>query len=531
MLTLKNLTYRIAGRTLLDSASLQLDRGQKIGLVGRNGIGKSTLFRLILGQIHADGGNLNFAQSFKIATVAQEAPGGDASALEFVINADHERTALLLEAETCEDPDRIGEIHDRLMNIDAYTAEARAARILLGLGFSEADQHRSLSSFSGGWRMRIALAASLFQHPDLLLLDEPTNHLDLEASIWLENFLKSYNATLLIVSHDREFLNNVVTKIFHLHRGKITTYNGNYDFYEKTRKEQLAFGQAYNEKIEAQKKHMMKFVDRFRASATKARQAQSRLKAVEKLEPLSLAEDDPTLKLDFPETEALAPPYATYDKVSLGYDDKVILHSLRGTIGPEDRIALLGANGNGKSTFAKFLAGRLKPQAGHFHLSPKLRVGYFHQHQVEDLKKGDTAYHHVADLMPNASETVIRSFLGRFGFDKIKSDVAVEKLSGGEKARLVMALISSQKPHLLIFDEPTNHLDVEMRESLMMSINNFAGAVILITHDWHLLRHTADRLWLVAEGTIRPYEGDLEDYRKEVLGGSKKEDKGKGKKK
>lgn len=531
MLTLKNLTYRIAGRTLLDGASLQMDRGQKIGLVGRNGIGKSTLFRLMLGQIHADGGDLNFASDFKIATVAQEAPGGEISALNFVIEADTERAALLQEAETCEDPDRIGEIHDRLMIIDAYTAEARAARILLGLGFSEEQQHRPLSSFSGGWRMRIALAACLFQYPDLLLLDEPTNHLDLEAAIWLENFLKSYNATLLIISHDREFLNNVVTKIFHLHRGKITTYNGNYDFYEKTRKEQLAFGQAYNEKIEAQKKHMMKFVDRFRASATKARQAQSRLKAVEKLEPLSLAEDDPTLKLDFPETEALPPPYVTYDKVAVGYGDKVILQHLRGTIGPEDRIALLGANGNGKSTFAKFLAGRLEPKSGHYHRSPKLRVGYFHQHQVEDLKKGDTAYHHVADLMPKASETVVRSFLGRFGFDKIKSDVPVEKLSGGEKARLVMALISSQKPHLLIFDEPTNHLDVEMRESLMMAINNFAGAVILVTHDWHLLRHTADRLWLVAEGTIRPYEGDLEDYRKEVLGGSKKEDKGKGKKK
>lgn len=521
MLNCQNLTVRVGGRPLLEEASFQIADGQRVGLVGRNGTGKSTLFRLILGQLHPDAGTFELSSKVKIATVAQEAPATELSPLEFVIQADVERTALLTEAETCEDPDRIGEIHNRLYEIDAYTAEARAAKILLGLGFDEDAQLSPISSFSGGWRMRIALSAALFQNPDLLLLDEPTNHLDLEASLWLEAFLKNYPHTLMIISHDRHFMNNVVDRIVHLHGRKLNSYSGNYDFFDRTRREQLAFAQAYNEKIMNQKKHMMEFVERFKSKASKARQAQSRMKAIEKLEPLSIALDDPTLNLEFPEPDRLAPPYITYDKVSLGYGDKTILRNLRGTIGPEDRIALLGANGNGKSTFAKFLAGRLEAQSGHFHRSHKLNVAYFHQHQIEDLRGDRSGYLHIADLMPGAPESRIRSFLGRFGFNKDMSDVSVSRLSGGEKARLVMAMICTGKPHLLIFDEPTNHLDVEMRESLLLAINAFDGAVILITHDWHLLEHTADRLWLVRDGTVQSFEGDLEEYRRLVLGGDR----------
>jgi ATP-binding cassette subfamily F protein 3 len=518
MLKLKQVTYRIGGRTLLEAADLHLPKGHHAGLVGRNGCGKSTLFKMILGSVHTDAGDLTLTGQMKVATVAQETPGGERTPLEFVLSSHQEMDALLKEAETCEDPDRIGEIYARLTEIDAYTAEARAAQILVGLGFNDEQQSQPLSSFSGGWRMRVALAAALFQEPDLLLLDEPTNHLDLEASVWLESFLKSYPHTLLIISHDRQLLNAVATRIYHLHQGKIIQYNGNYDFYEVTRKQQMMHATAYNEKIEAQRQHMMKFVERFRSKASKARQAQSRLKAIEKLEPISLMLNDPTLTIDFPEPEKLAPPLISFEKVSTGYEGNIVLRDLNGSITPEDRVALLGKNGNGKSTFAKLLAGRLEPMDGYFHSSPKVRVGYFHQHQMEDLKAGWTGFNHLSDRMPKTSELQLRAHLGRFGFNKEKSEIAVEKLSGGEKARLVLCLITSQKPNILIFDEPTNHLDVEMRESLMMAINEFKGAVILITHDWHLLRHTVDRLWLVANHTVKPYDGDLEDYRREILG-------------
>ena len=521
MLKLEKLTYRIAGRTLLDEADMHLPRGHHAGLVGRNGCGKSTLFQLTLGHIHPDSGKMTFMGRPKVATVAQEMPGGTQTPLEFVLASHQEMTALLKEAETCEDPDRIADLYMRLGEIDAYTAEARAARILVGLGYTHEQQHQPLSAFSGGWRMRVALAAALFQEPDLLLLDEPTNHLDLEAALWLEGFLKSYPHTLLIISHDRQLLNAVTDRIYHLHQGKILAYKGNYDFYERTRKEQMMYMAAHNEKIQAQRDHMMKFVERFRAKASKARQAQSRLKALSKLEPLSLMTDDPSLTIHFPDPEKLAPPLISFEKVSIGYEGKAVLKHLNGSIMPEDRIALLGQNGNGKSTFAKLLAGRLSPLNGSYEASSKVRVGYFHQHQMEDLTQGRTAFHHVMDAMHRATETQVRSHLGRFGFNKDKSEVPVEKLSGGEKARLVLSLITTQKPNILIFDEPTNHLDVEMRESLMMAINSFKGAVILITHDWHLLRHTVDTLWLVANQTIKPYMEDLEAYRTQVLQGVK----------
>ena len=518
MLSLNQVTYRIGGRVLLEGADLHLPKGHHAGVVGRNGCGKSTLFKLLLGSVQSDGGALTLTGKMKIASVAQETPGGQQTPLAFVLASHQEMEALLKEAETCEDPERIGEIYERLTEIEAYSAEARGAQILAGLGFKEDQQQQPLSSFSGGWRMRVALAAALFQEPDLLLLDEPTNHLDLEAALWLEGFLKSYPHTLLIISHDRQLLNAVATRIYHLHQGKITCYNGNYDFYEVTRKQQLMYAAAYNEKIEAQRQHMMAFVSRFRAKASKARQAQSRLKAIEKLEPLAMVLDDPTLTVHFPEPEKMSPPLMSFEKVSVGYEGVPVLKNLNGSLTPEDRIALLGKNGNGKSTFAKLLAGRLAPMGGYFQKSPKVRVGYFHQHQMEDLKVQWTGFDHLSEVMGKVPDLQIRAHLGRFGFNKEKSEIPVEKLSGGEKARLVLCLITAQKPNILIFDEPTNHLDVEMRDSLMMAINDFKGAVILITHDWHLLRHTVDRLWLVDQHTVTPYEGDLEDYRRDVLG-------------
>ncbi len=531
MLTVQDVTYRIGGRVLLDGIRLQLPDGHRAGLVGRNGCGKTTLFKLILGQAHADGGIIEMARGQKLITVAQEVPGGEQTPLEFLLESDKERHELLHLSETCTDPDKLGDIYERLLQIDAYSAEARASTVLKGLGFSDYQQISPLSSFSGGYRMRVALAAALFQQPDLLMLDEPTNHLDLEASLWLKEFLKTYPNSLMIISHDRELMNECVDNIFHLQQGKVTRYAGNYDFYLKTYLEQRAFSEAYNVKVESQRKHLMGFVTRFGAKASKATQAQSKLKAISKLVSISLVNDDPTIKLDFPEIEELSPPLIHYEKISLGYDDNTVLKNLSGSIGPEERIALLGSNGNGKSTFAKFLAGRLKPLTGEATFHNKLRIAYFNQHQIEDLIMDETAYQHMQQAMPGGNETQVRGQLGRFGFARDKADVVVKNLSGGEKARLVFALMTRTKPHLIILDEPTNHLDMEMRESLMMSINKFEGAVILIAHDWHLLNHTADTLWLVADHTIIPYQGSLDDYRNEVLGKAPKKDEKKGKSK
>lgn len=530
MLHIKNLTYRIAGRTLISEASAHLPKGHRAAIVGRNGVGKTSLFKLILGQAQPDGGEIQLQKEARLGIVAQEIEETEVSVLDFVLQSHKERTALLTEAETVTDPDRIAAVFARLEDIDAYEAPSKASKILAGLGFTEEAQAQPISQYSGGWRMRIALAAALFLEPDLLLLDEPTNHLDLEAAAWLEGFLKRYPRTLLMISHDRHFLNAVVNRVYHLDQKTLTFYNGNFDFFEKTRRERLAGIEAERKKQEAQAAHMQSFIDRFRAKSSKARQVQSRLKMLERFQPLTTTEEDPLISLNFPDPEPLAPPLITLDQVSAGYGDKIVLKGLNQRLDAEDRIALLGANGNGKSTFAKLLAGLIDPLSGERHASNRLRVGYYHQHQLEALHPHETAYEHMAVLMKGAIESKVRARLGRFGFSKEKSDVAVQKLSGGEKARLNFALISYAEPQIIILDEPTNHLDLETRESLIFAINAFQGAVILITHDWHLLEMTADRLWLVEGGRVSRFEGTLEEYRQYVLKGGTIADKSSSKK-
>ena len=518
MLTFSELTYRIGGRTLIEAASAQINSGWKVGLVGRNGAGKSTLLHLILGELQPDAGEVGVQKGLRVGTVEQEAPGGNATPIEMVLAAHTERAALLHEAEEAHDPHRVGEIHARLVDIDAHSAPARAAAILAGLGFDAAAQDRPLSAFSGGWRMRVALAAALFAEPDLLLLDEPTNHLDLEATLWLESFLQNWRRTLLIVSHDRHILNAVPEHILHLDDRKLVLYSGGYDNFVRTRRERLEQREALAAKQSEQRAHLQAFVDRFRAKASKARQAQSRIKALARLEPVARIAEDPSVRFDFPEPTELAPPLLALEDVAVGYAPGVpVLRGLNLRLDPDDRIALLGANGNGKSTLAKLISGRLTPLSGHQVRHSRLRCGFFAQHQIEDLEASRTPLQHMADLMPNSGESAVRARLGRFGFGQDKALVRVEDLSGGEKARLNFALITHAAPPLLVFDEPTNHLDIAAREALVEAINDFSGAVVLITHDWDLLELTADRLWLVANGTVRNFEGDLEDYRRHLL--------------
>jgi ATP-binding cassette, subfamily F, member 3 len=526
MLHLRDLTCRLGGRTLFEDVCFHLPKGHHGALVGLNGSGKTSLFKLITGTLTPDGGDISMPKDATLGMVAQEVAGLDGSVLDFVLASHVERHNLLEEAEHATDPNRIAHIHERLEAIHAYEAPSRAAKILAGLGFTEEGQARPLSAFSGGWRMRVALACALFLEPDLLLLDEPTNHLDLEAALWLEGFLKTYPHTILLISHDRTFVNSVCDRIYHLHDQSVTFYNGNFDFFEKTRRERLALIESERRKQDAQRAHMQQFIDRFRAKSSKARQVQSRLKQLARFEPLSTLPDDPLIYLNFPEPEDLAPPLITLEKVSVGYGGAPILKNLGQRLDAQDRIALLGANGNGKSTFAKLLAGLLEPQTGTIYRCPKLKVGYYHQHQLEGLRIEHSAFDHMAGLMRNAPEPKIRARLGRFGFSGDKADVIVEKLSGGEKARLNFALISYQEPQILILDEPTNHLDLETRESLIFALNAYEGAVILITHDWHLLEMTADQLWLVEDQTVAPFEGTLEEYKKHVLkgvGASKKD--------
>jgi ATP-binding cassette subfamily F protein 3 len=518
MLQINELVYRIGGRVLLDGATLTLPAGHHAGLVGRNGTGKSTLLRLIAGELQPDGGAIALPNGTRIGMVAQEAPDGPESLLDTVLAADRERTALLAEAETAKDPQRIAEIHARLADIGAHAAPARAATILAGLGFDAEAQARPCRDFSGGWRMRVALAAVLFSEPDLLLLDEPTNHLDLEATLWLEGFLKSYPRTLLLVSHDRDLLNKAVDKIVHLEGGKLTVYSGGYDRFERTRAERLAHQEALRAKQLAARRHMQAFIDRFRYKASKARQAQSRLKALARMEPIASVIEERTVAFDFPSPDPLAPPLITLDKVSVGYaPDKPVLRGLDLRLDMDDRVALLGANGNGKSTLVKLLAGRLQPLAGRLHRSPKLRVGYFAQHQADELDLAATPLALMERLAPTATEEKRRAHLGRFGFEQDKALTPVAALSGGEKARLLLALMSREAPHILLLDEPTNHLDVDSRQALVQAINGFEGAVVLISHDPHLIELTADRLWLVADGTCRTFDGDLDDYRRLLL--------------
>ncbi|WP_373088508.1 ABC-F family ATP-binding cassette domain-containing protein [Sneathiella sp.] len=518
MLQIKDLTYRIAGRLLLENASLHIPVGHKFGLIGRNGTGKSTLLKLITGEIQQDDGTIELRNGARLGVLPQEAPSGPESLLDAVLSADKERTRLMTEAETATDGHRIAEIHTRLADIDAHTAEARAAKILSGLGFDHEAQQRSCSSFSGGWRTRVALAGTLFAEPDLLLLDEPSNYLDLEATLWLESFLRGYQRTLIIVSHDKDLLNNVVTSIAHLDQLKLVKYTGNYDFFEKTRREQMELLAGVQRKQETQRKHLQSFVDRFRAKASKARQAQSRMKMLEKMQPVIGIVEEHTASFRFPAPDELSSPIITLEACAVGYEKNVsVLRNLDLRIDMDDRIALLGSNGNGKSTFAKLLAGRLRPQTGEMQKSNKLKIGFFAQHQLDEMHPNETAYQHLAAKFENGQESKIRARLGQFGFSRQKTDVAVKKLSGGEKARLNFCLLAQDKPHLLILDEPTNHLDVDSREALIQGLNEYDGAVLLISHDPHLVSLVADRLWLVKDGGVHAYDGDIDDYKKEVL--------------
>lgn len=518
MLHINDLTYRIGGRDILNNASVHVPAGHKVGVVGRNGAGKSTLLNLILGNIHGDGGSISLARRARLGMVAQEAPGGPQTLLDNVLEADTERAALLAEADTATVPERIGEIHQRLLDIEAHSAPARAAAILAGLGFDEAAQGRPLSEFSGGWRMRVALAAVLFAAPDLLLLDEPTNYLDLEGTLWLEDFLRRYPRTVLLVSHDRDLLNNAVTAILHVDHGDLTLYRGGYDTFEATRRERQEQQERLRQRQDAARQHMQAFVDRFRYQANKARQAQSRLKALSRMQPIAEAAADPSVNFRFPVPDELRSPIVSLDRAAAGYEDGVpILSGLDLRIDGKDRIALLGRNGNGKSTLAKLIEGRLEPMAGEIRRSGKLRTGFFTQHLIEDLQPQDTPVAHLQRLLPDLKEPSLRARLGTFGLIQDKAETKVKHLSGGERARLVLALITAKAPHLLILDEPTNHLDVDARQALVQALNDFPGAVLLISHDRHLLELTTDRLWLVADGKVTPWDGDIDDYRRMSL--------------
>ncbi len=520
MLTINDLSLRIAGRLLLDHASLTLPAGTKAGLVGRNGTGKTTLFRAITGDLSSETGSISLPKNTRIGQVAQEAPGTEEPLIEIVLKADLERNALLEEEAGATDPHRIAEIHMRLADIDAHSAEARAATILAGLGFDAEAQRRPASSFSGGWRMRVALAAVLFAEPDLLLLDEPTNYLDLEGTLWLENYVGKYPHTVLLISHDRDLLNRAVNSIVHLDQKKLTFWRGGYDQFERQRAEKMELQEKGRIKQEAHRKHLQAFVDRFRAKASKARQAQSRIKALEKMNIISAVVDDTVTPFSFPEpVKTVASPIIALDKVAVGYQPgEPVLKGMSLRIDADDRIALLGANGNGKSTFAKLLAARLKAEGGKMTVAPGLKVSIFAQHQLDDLRPDENPIEHVRRLMPEAPEAKVRGRVARFGLSTEKMMTPAKDLSGGEKARLLMGLASFEGPNLFILDEPTNHLDIDSREALVMALNDYPGAVILISHDRHLIEATADRLWLVKDGAVKPYDGDMSDYRTEVTG-------------
>src|SRR5580692_6511131 len=520
MLAIDNIVVRIAGREILSGATANLPAGRRIGLVGRNGAGKSTLFNVILGRLHADDGEISWPNAWKVGAVAQEAPGTDVSLLDTVLEADQERTRLLAEAEHETDGHKLGDIYHRLEAIDAYTAPARAAEILAGLGFSAEDQLRPCKEFSGGWRMRVALAAILFTAPDLLLLDEPTNYLDLEGVLWLEDYLKRYRGSVIVVSHDRDLLNTAAEFILHLERGKLTLYSGGYDKFAEARAQKRMLDAAFAKKQDAARKHMQAFVDRFRYTASKARQAQSRIKMLEKLGPVNVALDEHVTPIRLPQAQEASPPLITMDRVSVGYDEgKPVLTNISLRFDPDDRIALLGKNGNGKSTLAKLLASKLQPMSGEIVRAKKLTPGYFAQHQLDELDGSATPLVTLARMRPKMTEQQLRTQLGGFGFsaDKVKTDVA--KLSGGERARLMLALATLDKPNLLILDEPTNHLDIDARNELLTALNDFNGAVVLVSHDRRLIEATAERLLLVSDGKVTPYEGDLDDYRHFLLAG------------
>ena len=521
MIKLHDISYSVDGRPLLENASATIPAGHKVGLVGRNGTGKTTLFRLIRGELSLETGSIELPRQARIGGVAQEVPGNDISLLDTVLAADTERAELLAEAERADDPNRIAEIQTRLADIDAWSAEGRASSILKGLGFSPKKQQMPCSAFSGGWRMRVALAAVLFTQPDLLLLDEPTNYLDLEGAIWLESYLAKYPHTVIIVSHDRGLLNRAVGSILHLEDRKLTFYQGAYDTFAKTRAARLASAEAEAKRQDARRTHLQSYVDRFRYKADKAKQAQSRLKMISKLEPITRPQEAALRRFSFPDPEELSPPIVRVENGTVGYEDTAILSRLDLRIDQDDRIALLGHNGEGKSTLSKLISGRLDPMAGRVVTSNKLRIGYFAQHQVDELFVDETPLDHIRRLRPEKTPAQLRAILGGFGIGAEQADTEVGRLSGGQKTRLSLLLATIDAPHLLILDEPTNHLDIESREALVEALTAYSGAVVLVSHDMHLLSLVADRLWLVKGGRVTPYDDDLDTYRSQLLSGDK----------
>lgn len=518
MLSISNLTYRIGGRTILEDCSVNVMDGWRVGVVGLNGAGKSTLFKLITGELHNDGGSCSLSAKQKLGQVRQDIPETDDPLIDIVLAAHEEMAALWKAAETEEDPNKIADIYQSLADLDAYSAPSKAATLLTGLGFKESQLNEPFSSFSGGWQMRVMLAAVLFVEPEFLLLDEPTNHLDLEAIMWLENYLVSYPHTMMIISHDREMLNKCIDHVIHVDKKKLTLYGGNYDAFERERALRTGLQQKMFEKQQAERAHMQAFIDRFKAKASKATQAQSRVKAMERMDIVDAVIAERAVKFVFPNPDKIPSPMLTIQKADIGYvEGKPILRSVHESLDNDDRIALLGANGNGKSTLMKLIAGKLGIQSGEMFRSGKLRIGYFSQHQTDELDVDSTPYLELHRLMSKTIDDVpehkVRAKLGAFGFTRDLADNKISALSGGEKARLLFAFMSFDAPHLLLLDEPTNHLDIDAREALVQALNNYEGAVVIVSHDPNMVERVADRLWLVKDGKVSNFEGDLEDYR------------------
>ena len=519
MINFKDISFSIGGVSLFENTSAFVPTGHKVGIVGRNGTGKTTLFKLILKELTLDSGIIEIPRNFKVGSVAQEAPSSEETLLDTVLSADTERTKLLKDAETETDPNKIANIHIRLADIDAYSAEARASSILSGLGFRQDSQKKPCSSFSGGWRMRVALASVLFSNPDLLLLDEPTNYLDFEGTVWLESFLQKFKSTVLVISHDRNLLNKSVNGILHLSSKKLQFYTGNFDAFDDERRNQLEQKLTQKNKQDAQRAHIENFVNRFKAKASKAKQAQSRIKILEKMKPIVIEEDQKIPKFKFLDVVKFSPPLITLDKVSVGYNNLPVLKNINLQINPDDRIGLLGINGEGKSTFSKLIAKKIPKMEGVFNMPQKLKVGYFAQHQLDELRPDETPFQHLTLKLDKEIPSRIRAILGSAGFTFETMDLEVKKLSGGQKARLLILLVIIEKPDLLILDEPTNHLDIESREALIMALNQYSGSLILVSHDAFLVERLVDRLLIVKNGNVSEFEGDIHEYRKLILSG------------
>tara|TARA_Y100000739_G_scaffold211804_1_gene203414 strand:+ start:766 stop:2607 length:1842 start_codon:yes stop_codon:yes gene_type:complete len=527
MLKIENISYRIGGKTIFKNSTATIPPGHKVGVVGRNGIGKSTLFTLLKDEIQIESGNITIPKKSRIGSMDQEVPGTEKNLIETVLEYDVERDLLLKEAKLATNPTRVSEIHLRLADIDSHTAEPRASSILKGLGFGNESQLRPTKSFSGGWRMRVALAGLLFSKPDILLLDEPTNFLDLEGVFWLEKFLYKYPHTVLIISHDRALLNKAVNSILHVNNETLKLYSGNFDLFDEQRREELRHQLAAAKKQEDRKKHMQSYVDRFRYQANKAKQAQSRIKMIEKMQPIAVEDANRSVRFSFPNPEELSPPLISMEEVKVGYGSEVILKNINLRLDQDDRIALIGANGEGKSTFAKLLSGQLVPFSGNFNVQNKLRIGFFAQHQIEDLTPSETPLDHLKSALSKESPSNLRSKLASFGINSEIADNKVDSLSGGQKARLSLLLATLSAPHILILDEPTNHLDMESREALIRALADYSGAVIIVSHDLNILSLTANKLWLVKNQEVREYREDLNSYRDMLLkerGGSKEKE-------